>query len=233
MSQTPPTSELIQGSEEWLLARAGHATASRFSDVLAKIKTGEAASRRNYRTQLVTERLTGLPVETYKNTAMQWGLDHEEEARSVLEERLGVLTEQTGFLKHPIVPWCGCSPDALVGHLGLAQIKCPFVSTNHVETLQRGIPSEYIAQVQGELWVTGREWSIYVSYDPRMPEHLQLFAQKVMRAEVYIESLATEVMAFLGEVALGVFALNGWKQPILKPHKITYVPNTAEQVLGK
>jgi predicted phage-related endonuclease len=226
--------ELEQGSEEWLRIRAGHATASRFSDVLAKIKTGEAASRRNYRTQLVTERLTGLPVETYTNTAMQWGNDHEAEAIVALEERTGFLGERVGFVTHPFVEWAGCSPDALIGPLGLAQVKCPYVSTNHIETLERGVPPEYVAQLQGEMWVTGRDWSLYVSYDPRMPENLRLYIQKVLRDDVYIASLEIEVKAFLIEIAEKVAKLKAWNQPWLKEAARTDIPiNTAKPVPTK
>lgn len=218
---TPEAEALEQGSWDWLRARAGHATASCFSDVLAKIKTGEAASRRNYRMRLVTERLTDLPVETYTNDAMRWGNEHEAEALAVLEERLGILVERIGFVTHPFVDWAGCSPDALLGPLGLAQVKCPYVSTNHVETLERGIPPEYVAQVQGEMWITGRDWSVYVSYDPRMPENLRLYTQRILRDELYIAALEKEVKLFLSEVAEKTAKLLAWGQ------------NTPEQVPTK
>jgi putative phage-type endonuclease len=191
-----------QGSEAWLLARAGHCTASRFADVLAKIKTGgEASSRRNYRIQLVTERLTCQPVEGYKNSAMEWGNEKEPEARDAYEARTGVLVEQTDFLTHPAVEWCGASPDGLVGDEGAIEIKCPYVSTVHVETLMAGgAPSDHIPQIQGVLWVTGRQWCDFVSFDPRMPEHLQLHVHRVARDEAYIATLAEEVQRFLAEV---------------------------------
>lgn len=190
-----------QGSEAWALARAGHCTASRFADVLAKIKTGEAASRRNYRLQLVTERLTCQPVEGYKNAAMEWGNEQEAAARDAYEARTGVLVDQAGFLTHPNVEWCGASPDGLIGSDGAIEIKCPFVSTVHVETLLAGgAPSEHTAQIQGLLWVTGRAWCDFVSFDPRMPEGLQLFVARVLRDEAYITALAAEVNRFLAEV---------------------------------
>lgn len=195
------TESLKQGSEEWLRARAGHCTASRFADVLARLRSGEEASgRRNYRTQLVTERLTGLPVDSYKNQAMQWGTDHEAEARKAIEVELGLIVRETGFHRHPTIPWVGCSPDGLIDDDGVAQIKCPYVSTVHVETLQNGMPSEHIPQIQGELWVTGRKWSLFVSYDPRMPEHLRLYTQRIERDDVYIKRLEKEIRAFLDEV---------------------------------
>lgn len=189
-----------QGSAEWLAERAGHATASRFSDILAKIKTGEAATRRNYRIQLVTERLTGIPVEGYTNAAMQWGKEQEQYAREAYEALTGDLVEQTGFLKHPGMAWTGASPDGLVGDAGAVEIKCPFVSTVHVETLNSGMPAEHLAQIQGVLWITGRKWIDFISFDPRMPEKLRLHVQRVERDGKYIEALMQAVTSFLSEV---------------------------------
>lgn len=180
--------------------RAGCATASRFSDILAKIKTGEAASRRSYRIQLVTERLTGNPVMGYSNAAMQWGVDHEAEARAAYEAESGELVEQTGFVKHTGLPWCGASPDGLVGEDGLVEIKCP-ESTTHLEWLEGGVvPSRHIPQIQGQMWVTGRKYCDFVSYDPRFPPVLQLFIKRVGRDDPYIKTLEAEVKDFLGGV---------------------------------
>lgn len=191
----------IQGSEEWLAERAGHATASRFSDVLAKIKTGEAAVRRNYRLQLVTERLTGIPAESYQNAAMAWGTEQEPFARAFYEAETGDMVEQVGFIKHPGLAWAGASPDGLIGTDGGIEIKCPFQSSVHVETLQSGMPSEHKAQVQGVMWVTGRKWIDFISYDPRMPEKLRLYVQRIERDDAYIAELEKSVSAFLSEVA--------------------------------
>jgi hypothetical protein len=173
-----------QGSVEWLAERAGCATASRFKDVLAKIKTGEA----------------GAPVETYTNTAMQHGTDTEPFARMAYEGRTGAFVDEVGFLKHPELVWCGGSPDGLIGDDGIIEIKCPYTSTVHVDTLQSGMPSEHKAQCQGLLWITGRQWVDFVSFDPRMPEHLRVYVQRIARDEKYIETLAAEVCNFLGEV---------------------------------
>lgn len=189
-----------QGTEAWLSERAGCATASRFSDVLAKIKTGEAASRRKYRLQLVTERLTGNPVMGYVNAAMQRGTEQEPFARAAYEAVTGVLVDQVGFVRHPDVAWCGASPDGLVEDDGLVEIKCP-ESTTHLEWLEAGrAPPEHVPQIQGQMWVTGRKWCDFVSYDPRFPERLQLFWVRVDRDDSYIATLAAEVQVFLAEV---------------------------------
>ena len=75
-------SEIIQGSAEWKAIRCGKVTASRVADVVAKTKTGWGASRANYAAELIAERLTGVPQDSYINAAMQWGLDTEPQARA-------------------------------------------------------------------------------------------------------------------------------------------------------
>lgn len=192
-----------QGTAEWLAARCGKATASEFAAVMAKIKTGEAATRRDYRIKLVTERLTGEPASTFNgNKATEWGKLNEADARSAYEAHSGNIVVEVGFVEHPTVPMCGSSPDGLIDEDGGCEIKCPFSSIVHVETLLNGkMPPEHKAQVQGNLWVTGRRWWDFVSFDPRMPEHLRLFVQRIERDEEYIKALDEEVRKFNNEVA--------------------------------
>ena len=190
---------IIQGSSEWFAARCGRATASRFSDILAKGKSGEATTRRNYRIQLVTERLTGEPAESFKNAAMAHGTETEPFARMAYEAHSGNLVEEVGFVQHSTL-MAGCSPDGLIDLNAGCEIKSPFQSAIHIETLESGMPSGHKAQVQGSLWVTGREWWDFISFDPRLPDHLKLYVQRIERDEEYIKNLEAEVIKFLGEV---------------------------------
>lgn len=191
--------DIEQRSQEWFAARLGIATASRFSAVLAKIKTGEAAERRNYRAQLVVERLTGKQVETYQNSAMQHGTEQEPFARMAFAAKTGAIVDEVGFLRHAVIE-AGCSPDGLIDDCGMLEIKCPFQTAVHIDTLKNGMPKEHIPQVQGQMWIAGREWVDFVSFDPRMPEKLQLFVQRIMRDEEYIANLSKEVAALMEEV---------------------------------
>jgi putative phage-type endonuclease len=187
-----------QRSEEWFQARLGKVTASRVADVLAKIKSGESASRRNYKIQLVSERLTGEKQETYINQAMQDGIDREQFARDRYVQQFGEV-EEVGFVKHPTLE-AGASPDGMVGDDGIIEIKCPMGST-HTETLMtQDIPSKYIPQVQFQLLVTGRKWCDFVSYNPMFPKHLQVFVKRIEADPVYQKELEVEVKQFLKEV---------------------------------
>ncbi len=187
-----------QKTEGWFQARCGLATASRFKDILAKIKSGEAATRRNYKMQLVCERLTGKPQEGYQNGAMQWGTDNEPFARIAYEAR-GQIVREEGFIKHPDID-AGCSPDGLIEDNGGIEIKCPYQTAVHIETIINGMPPEHMPQVQGAMWITGRTWWDFISYDPRMPESMQLYVQRIERDEDYIATLDKEVRRFLDEV---------------------------------
>lgn len=187
-----------QRSEEWFQARLGKVTASRVADVLAKIKSGESASRRNYKIQLVSERLTGEKQETYVNQAMQDGIDREQFARDRYVQQFGEV-EEVGFIQHPTLE-AGASPDGLVGTDGIIEIKCPMGST-HTETLMtQEVPSKYVPQIQFQLLVTGRKWCDFVSYNPMFPENLQVFVRRVFANKEYQQELEDEVKQFLKEV---------------------------------
>ena len=197
-----------QRSPEWFAARLGKVTASRVADVIAKTKSGYSTSRDNYMAQLVCERMTGTQGESYTNAAMQWGTDQEPLARAAYEAAQDVLVDETGFVIHPRIQEAGASPDGLVGMFGLIEIKCPNTAT-HIETiLSDKVPGKYITQMQWQMACTERQWTDFVSYDPRMPEGLQLFIQKVDFDPEYVKTLETEVIAFLCELETKIKNLN-------------------------
>lgn len=191
--------EIIQGSPEWHALRCGKVTASRVADVIAQTTKGWGASRVNYAAELIAERLTGVSAEGFTNAAMQWGTDQEPNARAAYEFMHDVTVEQIAFVVHPSIPDAGASPDGLVGESGLVEIKCPNTAT-HIDTLiKQTIPAKYITQMMWQMACTGRAWCDFVSYDPRLPESMQLFVKRVDRDSAMIESLEREVVAFLME----------------------------------
>ena len=188
-----------QRTEEWFNARLGKVTASRVADVLAKIKSGESASRKNYKMELVVQRLTGKAWESFTNAAMEWGTEQEPFARMAYEAHTSTFVKEEGFVDHPTIEGFGCSPDGIVGE-GLIEIKCPNTA-NHIETvLENKAPSKYIPQMQCQMACTGAKWCDFVSFDPRVPEDLQLFVVRVERDQEYIDSMEVEVKQFLSEV---------------------------------
>lgn len=200
-----------QRTEEWFAARCGKVTASRVADIVAKTKTGYSASRENYLAQLVCERMTSKPAESYSNAAMQWGVEQEVYARSAYELSKDVLVEEVGFVVHPTIEGAGASPDGLVGLFGLVEIKAPNSST-HIQTLlDQKVPEKYNIQMQWQMTCTGRQWCDFVSFDPRMAEGLQLFIKRVEYDPIYVAQLEKEVINFLMDVEDKIQQLNKLK----------------------
>lgn len=197
-----------QRSTEWFAIRLGKVTASRVADVIAKTKTGYSTSRENYMAQLVCERMTNTQAESYNNAAMQWGTDQEPLARAAYEAAKNVLVDEIGFVVHDTIINAGASPDGLVGDDGLIEIKCPNTAT-HIDTVLSGkVPSKYITQMQWQMACTQRKWCDFVSFDPRMPEGLQLFIQRVDFDAEYVKMLEAEITGFLAELETKIEKLN-------------------------
>lgn len=183
-----------QGSIEWKKERSGKLTASRFVDLLARNKNGSRPKAyHDCIWDVVVERLSGEPVEGPSGFALQWGADVEPFARDAYELHSGHVIEQVGFINHPAIPNCGGSPDGLIGTHGGIEIKCPKSSTFHLQRFIDGMPSEYMPQVQGLLWITGRQWFDFCSYDPRMPYSHRLLVIPCERNEKMIAEIAAEV----------------------------------------
>lgn len=189
-----------QGTPEWRAARLGKVTASRISDVTAKTRSGYGASRANYMAEIIVERLTGQPTESYTNAAMIWGTNTEPLARASYEVIEGSLVEEVGFVPHPTIEGAGCSPDGLVGADGLIEVKCPNTATHIEYLLDSAAPAKYLPQMQWQMACTGRQWVDFVTFDPRMPEEMQYAVRRVDRDEKYIAELESEVVKFLGEL---------------------------------
>lgn len=183
----------------WWAARLGKVTASRVADVVAKTKSGYSASRQNYLADLIVERLTGQKASNFSNAAMDWGVEQEPHARAAYSARTGELVEEAGFIDHPTIAMSGASPDGFVGE-GCVEYKCPNTAT-HLEYLLVGKPPEkYVTQMQWQMACTGKTFCEFVSYDPRLPEHLQMLVVRVPRDDNRIAELEAEVRKFLAEL---------------------------------
>lgn len=186
----------LQRTEEWHQARCGKFTGSRFVDVMARNKkTGEPLKAyHDLIMDIIVERMTQKPIEGPTGYALQWGTDVEPFAREAYELETGLSVVESGFIVHPLHEFAGCSPDGLVGDDGGLEMKCPKSSAIHLERFIEGVPAEYVPQIQGCMWVAGRQWWDFVSFDPRMPESHQLLVRRVERDESYINKLAIAVL---------------------------------------
>lgn len=192
-------SKLIQGSPEWHAARCGKITGSRFRDVLSK---GGGVTRAKYLRELLLERKTGICVGGYFDKNMANGRNIEPQARMYYEKVTGFKVEQVGFIDHPLEQYrgyVGASPDGLIGDDGGLEIKCPLPET-HLEYITKNVlPSIYRPQIQGNMWVTGRKWWDFESFDPRVPEQ-PYFCIRVQCDQPYINKLAAAVDEFIQEM---------------------------------
>ena len=190
-----------QRSEAWFAARLGRLTGSRAADMLSIIKSGEAAARRDLRLRLVIERITGQPQDDgYINAVMQRGVDLEPAALAAYEALTGRVVTRVGFIAHDTL-MAGCSPDGLTDDGGLLELKCP-KSATHLRYLrgEYAVPSEHLAQVLHNLWITGAPYCDFLSYDDRFPEALRVFYVRHERDEDAIAAYAAKAVAFLAEV---------------------------------
>ena len=197
-----------QRTEEWIQARCGSLGASQLNEALATTKTGWGASRENLKNRIIAERLTGIVEPSFVSKPMLRGIEMEDAARKAYEAHTGVFVDEMGIAYHPVLKHTHASPDGLVGDDGLIEIKCPNTTT-HIETLKaKKAPSKYINQMMWQMRCTDRKWCDFVSFDPRLPSHLQLFVTRVERDAAYIADLEAKVTEFLTEVEKEIEALN-------------------------
>jgi hypothetical protein len=197
------TLNIAQRSPEWHKARCGLLTGSSVADVFARIKTGEAAARRDLRIRLVVERLTGeMQEDGFVSKDMQRGIELEQDALDAYEGKTGNLVTCVGFLKHDDLP-VGCSPDGVIGdYEGILELKCPRSAT-HLRYLRNPgvLPTEHQYQVTHALFVTGAQYVDFASFDPRFPEDLRLFQVRVKRESVDMQAYELAIRLFLAEVS--------------------------------
>ena len=209
-----------QRSAEWFAERAGKITASQMHTVMLErdrepFKSGPRKGQQkpppkaltDYAFQLAAERLTGKPRKQIKAAALQWGQDVEPAAVAAYQAETGVIVTLCGFCQHPAHDFIGASPDFLVDADGGGEVKSPESSEVHLETLLVGLPREHIEQIQGGLWVTGRQWWDFVSYHPDFPADLRLYVQRVPRDDTFIAGLESACLALEADVQSILFQL--------------------------
>lgn len=190
-----------QRTDEWRQDRAGRITGSRFKDVISVKKDGKStAERAKLMRQLAFERMAGIPAHEVGGKALAWGTEVEPVAVQLYELHTGNIVMASPFVAHPRYDFVGSSPDGLVGSKGGIEIKSPHDEGVHINTWLEGMPAEHMPQVQGNMWVTGRDWWDFISYDPRQCERLRLYVQRVPRDDAYIASMAAAILQFEAEL---------------------------------
>ena len=184
--------ELEQGSDEWLQARSGIVTASTMRNlVTASGKPADNDTSRGFIRQLATERIIGVPEYTHPTRPMMRGTMLEPFARDLYAEHYAPV-EEVGFIRLDTDEYSlGYSPDGVIGHDGLLEIKSPGPKEHLRTILADAVPSVYVWQVQVGLYVTGRSWLDFISYCPG--------------ADLYVKRVRPDKEAF-GTIHLAVSA---------------------------
>jgi putative phage-type endonuclease len=193
-------SKIEQRSEEWFASRLGRVGASRVADIMATTKSGPSSSRKNYMAELLCERLMGERQEGFTSVAIQWGIDHEDEARDAYELETGNIVTRCAGFPHPTIPMSGASPDGLIGDDGDLEIKCPNTATHLAFIESRAIDLRYQWQMVWQLACSLRKWADFVSYDPRLPGNLSICIVRFVPPRSMIDDAEREVKAFVEEL---------------------------------
>lgn len=194
-----------QRSDEWRAARVGRLTGSRAAPMMAKIKSGEAAARRNLRIGMGLERITNRSYErAFTARVVQQGIDTEPVALGIYEARTGYMLDRPGFLSGGAL-MVGCSLDGAINDFeGIVEAKCPESATHYGYLKSRQIPEDYQWQCVHNMWVSGAQWCDFISYEPNFPEDLQYLCVRIERNESAITAYAEAANRFLAEVAIEV-----------------------------
>lgn len=186
-----------QGSDEWLAARRGVCTGSRFRDARARLKKGGMTDEcMTYAMDLARERNGGQAPQVYVNAAMRFGTEQEPLARMAYTERTGNVVETTGFWTTDDLMF-GVSPDGLVGDDGLIEIKTMVSSKTLFRAVVDRDLSDYLDQINGELWLLRRQWCDLILWAPDLAGiGRDMTVIRIERDEAEIQRLEDDLMTF-------------------------------------
>lgn len=194
--------ECEQGSQEWHCARAGAITASMFRVVRDRLKSGPNAGgfkkeATDYAFRLAFERITSTPMDQgFETWQMRRGHELEPMARAAHEQRIGMTVEQCGIVLTDDLKF-GASADGLIGRDGGSEYKCLVSPEKVADLLLEQDFSDYMDQVQGCLWLTGRRWWHFCLYCPDLePLDRELTIRTFERDDDYIEELEKDLLEF-------------------------------------
>lgn len=192
--------EAQQAEMDWMEARRGMLTASRFDVLMSSGRRKDepfSETAKSYLYEKVAERLGGY-VPGFKSRATDWGHEYEPHAIQEYASRTQQDVQPNTHKLLTISKWVGGTPDFLVGNSGVGEVKCPFNPGVHQRTIATNtVPKEYVWQCHGHLLVTGRDWCDFISFDPRLPEDCdrRLHIIRVDRNETMLKSLRAKLQA--------------------------------------
>ena len=194
--------DVIQGGDDWRAVKLGKFTSSKFINLFSKEATIAYQGLIN---KVVYERMVGESPKLYSGEYMEDGSELEPQARQAYELETFNKVKEVGFIE--ISEWVGCSPDGLIGKDGLVEIKCPKWSTLIDYHLSGKIPSNYMYQMQGQLYVSGRQWCDFYVWHPKFKPLLK----RVERAENIITVIKEKLEIVIAEAEKRICQLQNIK----------------------
>lgn len=188
----------LQGSDEWLAARRGVITGSRFKDARDVLKSGKPSDKQlGYARDIARERVGGLVPSTFANAAMRMGTEQEPIAKLNYEEETGALVHSAGFITTDDARF-GVSVDGLVGEDGVIEIKTMVSSNTLFKAIVEEDHSDYIDQCNGAMWLLGRKWTDLILWAPDLADagRRGLHIVRITRDDEVIEQLEADLMRF-------------------------------------
>lgn len=194
-----PWLQLDQGSEEWLAARRGKITGSRFKDARDKLRDGKTPSKAclSYAMDVARERVGGSAPAKFQNAAMRTGTEQEPFARAMYEARTGYMVDEAGFYLSDDAVF-GLSPDGLIDADGVLEVKTMVASDTLFTAVADGDVSAYMDQCMGYLWLLGRQWVDLVLW---VPDLGHMVIKRIRRDESAIEALESDMLEFAALVS--------------------------------
>lgn len=197
--------ECAQGTPEWHQARTGLITASCFAEAISLMvknsgrrKVGDpTAAAERYAADLAIERVSAKPHgEPPKAWVLERGHAMETSARMIYEARTGAFVTEAGVCLTDDGLF-GYSTDGLVDADGLIEIKAPIDSAKILHIIQTGDVSEYLHQMQGGMWITGRKYCDFIMYVPDLEAvSKDLYVRRIPRDDKFIDAMVLELMRF-------------------------------------
>lgn len=193
--------DALQGSDEWLSARRGVITASRFKDCRDRLKNGEMSKAcLLYAMDVARERVGGIAPPKFQNAAMKTGTEQEPLARQAYEATTGYLVEEAGFITTDDRLF-GVSVDGFIDQDGIVEIKT-LVSSDTLFAALGGDTSAYLDQCNGAMWLLGRKWVDLVLWAPDLEcigRHLTI--HRIDRDDNAIDALEQDLILFERKVS--------------------------------
>lgn len=183
-----------QGSPDWLQARVGVITASRFCDALDLTAKGvPTAKHMIYAWDIARQRAGGSVPEIYQNAAMRTGQEQEPFARQAYEAKTGAFVEEVGFAYTDDRKF-GVSVDGLIDDDGVFECKTMVSSATLFKAVVDRDISEYRQQCVGAMWLLHRKWCDLTLWAPDLPR--PLFIERIQRDDNEIFELEAGLIKF-------------------------------------